>query len=154
MRAFEFEGVKTEDKETQMEFSILPNRAHDALSHVGMAREICAVEGRRFTSKQPTPKLSFGVKLKVEIKDKKLCPRYIGAVIENIKVASSPKWIQERLVVCGIKPINNIVDITNYVMLETGQPLHAFDLEKIESEFPISNFQPCLPAGRFPIKFQ
>jgi phenylalanyl-tRNA synthetase beta chain len=129
MRSFEFEEKNKEGKETQLEFAILPNRAHDMLSHIGMAREICAVEGRRFN-------LTFNVrsvltlnvrKLKVEIKDKKLCPRYIGAVIEKLKVAPSPKWMQERLLVSGVKPINNIVDITNYVMLETGQPMHAFD---------------------------
>ena len=77
--------------------------------------------------------------LKVEIKDKKLCPRYIGAILENIKVGPSPKWMQERFLVCGIKPINNIVDITNYVMLETGQPLHAFDVSRINDQGPMIN---------------
>jgi phenylalanyl-tRNA synthetase beta chain len=129
MRAFELEDMKTEGKETQMEFSILPNRGHDALSHIGMAREICALEGRKYHEKSNS-KINPKLGLKVEIKDKKLCPRYIGAVIENIKVDSSPKWIQERLLVSGVKPISNIVDITNYAMLETGQPLHAFDAEK------------------------
>jgi phenylalanyl-tRNA synthetase beta chain len=132
MRSFEFEEIKKEGKETQLEFAILPNRAHDMLSHIGMAREICAVEGRRFT---PTFNVGCALtlnvgKLKVEIKEKSLCPRYIAAVIENIKVASSPKWMQKRLLVSGVKPKNNVVDITNYVMLETGQPLHAFDAGK------------------------
>src|SRR4030042_5725765 len=115
-----------------MEFSLLPNRGHDALSHIGMAREICAVEGRKFNlTLNVRSFLTFNVrKLRVEIKNKELCPRYIGAVLENIKVGPSPKWMQERLLVCGIKPINNIVDITNYVMLETGQPLRAFDKSK------------------------
>jgi len=153
MRAFELEGMKTEEKETQLEFSILPNRAHDALSHIGMAREICAVEGRKFILKfnfRKLLKLNFRKKLKVEIKDRKLCPRYIGAVLENIKVGPSPKWMQEKLLVCGVKPINNIVDITNYVMLETGQPLHAFDLDKIESETP--NPKPQIPnKSKLPI---
>lgn len=133
MHAFEFESAKTEGKETQMEFSILPNRGHDALSHIGLAREICAVEGQRLFLKlsfRNVLKFSFRKEMKVEIKDKKLCPRYIGAVIKNIRVFASPKWMQERLLVCGIKPINNIVDITNYIMLETGQPLHAFDADK------------------------
>jgi phenylalanyl-tRNA synthetase beta chain len=129
MRSFEFEGIKTEGKETQMEFSILPNRGHDALSHAGMAREICALEGRKYRN-HTIQKIHPKKGLKVEIKDKILCLRYMGAVLENIEIGSSPKWIQERLIVCGIKPINNIVDITNYVMLETGQPLHAFDAKK------------------------
>ncbi|MFA6193565.1 MAG: phenylalanine--tRNA ligase subunit beta [Parcubacteria group bacterium] len=132
MRAFELEEMKKEGKETQFVFDILANRAHDMLSHIGMAREICAVEGRKFVltlNVRSVPTLNVR-KLKVEIKEKNLCSRYIGAVLENMKVASSPKWMQERLLVSGVKPINNIVDITNYVMLETGQPLHAFDAEK------------------------
>jgi len=133
MRAFELEDTRKAGSDTQLEFNILPNRGHDALSHVGMAREICAVEGRKFFPRfglgnVPRPNLGFG--LKVEIKDKNLCQRYIGAVIENIKINPSPKWLQQKLIACGIKPINNIVDITNYVMLETGQPLHAFDIKK------------------------
>jgi phenylalanyl-tRNA synthetase beta chain len=129
MRAFELEEMKTEGKETQLEFSILPNRGHNALSHIGMAQEICAVEGRGYRESAGA-RLNLKPGLKVEIKDKKLCLRYVGAIIENIKVAVSPKWMQERLLVSGVKPINNIVDVTNYVMLETGQPLHAFDAEK------------------------
>ena len=131
MRSFEFEEMKKEGKETQLEFAILPNRAHDMLSYIGMAREICAVEGRKFKHEiAAVATLPRNDKIRVEIKDKKLCRRYIGAVLENIKVAPSPKWIQERLLVSGLKPINNIVDITNYVMLETGQSLHAFDAKK------------------------
>ncbi|MCX6762493.1 MAG: phenylalanine--tRNA ligase subunit beta [Candidatus Moranbacteria bacterium] len=129
MRAFELEEMKKEGKETQFVFDILANRAHDMLSHIGMAREICAVEGRKFTPMFNVGKSNIG-KLKIEIEDKNLCSRYIGAVLENIKVAPLPKWMQERLLVSGVKPINNIVDVTNYVMLETGQPLHAFDAEK------------------------
>jgi len=150
MRAFELEDMKTEGKETQMEFSILPNRGHDVLSHIGMAREICACEGRKFF----LPRLRLGkfprLRLGIIIKDRKLCSRYIGAVLENIKVGPSPRWMQEKLLVCGVKPINNIVDITNYVMLETGQPLHAFDLDKIESETP--NPKPQTPnKSKLPI---
>jgi phenylalanyl-tRNA synthetase beta chain len=133
MRSFESEGAKTKGKEAQIEFSILPNRGHDALSHIGMAQEICAVEGRKFILKfdfRSVLKSNFRKKLNVEIKDKKLCPRYIGAILENVEVYPSPKWMRERLLACGVKPINNIVDITNYVMLETGQPMHAFDLNK------------------------
>jgi phenylalanyl-tRNA synthetase beta chain len=134
MRAFELEDMKTEGRETQLEFSILPNRGHDALSHIGLAREICACEGRRFINGGPASIMEVeppNGRLKIEVKERKLCPRYVGAIIENIKVAASPKWMQERLLVSGVKPINNVVDITNYVMLETGQPLHAFDIAKL-----------------------
>jgi phenylalanyl-tRNA synthetase beta chain len=134
MRAFEFEEMKTEGEETQMEFSILPNRGHDALSHIGMAREICAIEGRKLKNGSLASLLEAKLpssRLKVEIKDKNLCKRYIGAVVENIEVGPSPKWMQKWLLASGVKPINNVVDITNYVLLELGQPLHAFDFEKI-----------------------
>lgn len=134
LHAFELEKTKKEGKETQLVFDILANRGHDALSHIGMAREICAVEGRKFNLKlnfRNFLKLSFRKKLQIDIKDKNLCWRYIGAVLESVEVKPSPKWIQERLLVSGVKPINNIVDITNYVMLETGQPLHAFDAKRV-----------------------
>ncbi len=135
MHSFELEELKTEGKETQLEFAILPNRAHDALSHIGMAREICAVEGRKFDRaflrSDLRTLLRSDLRMNIAIKDKKLCPRYIGVVVENIKVASSPRWMQERLLASGVKPINNVVDITNYAMLETGQPLHAFDATKL-----------------------
>jgi phenylalanyl-tRNA synthetase beta chain len=129
MRSFEFEGAKNEGKETQMEFSVLPNRGHDALSHIGLAREICALEGQKYQEKG-NRKVNLKPGLKVEIEDKNLCPRYIGAILKNIFVSQSPKWIQDKLLVCGVKPINNVVDATNYVMLETGQPMHAFDADK------------------------
>ncbi len=144
MRAFEFEEMTTEGKETQLVFDILANRGHDALSHIGLAREICAVEGRKLKNGDPISILEIGSlkrRLNVKIEDPNLCRRYIGAILENIEVKESPKWMQERLLVSGVKPINNIVDITNYVMLETGQPLHSFDLEKIKGKIPNSKFQ-------------
>jgi len=69
--------------------------------------------------------------IKIEVRDKKLCPRYTSRVIVDVKIGTSPKWIQERLITCGLKPISNVVDIANYVMLETGQPMHAFDADKL-----------------------
>ncbi|HBI34051.1 MAG TPA: phenylalanine--tRNA ligase subunit beta [Candidatus Moranbacteria bacterium] len=118
-----------------IEIDILANRAHDALSHVGMGREIAALEGNSIDydydglvlSRKKTDKLS------VKIEDKTICTRYIGAVLEDIKVCDSPQWLKSRLQCCGIRPINNIVDATNYVMLEIGQPLHAFDFDKISN---------------------
>lgn len=113
------------------EFEITPNRP-DCLSVIGLAREVSA------TFKKPFKKqnLSFtssddGDKaenyLKVEIKNKDLCKRYSARIIKDIKIEPSPMWLRNRLFSCGIRPINNIVDITNYVMLEYGQPMHAFD---------------------------
>ena len=118
-----------------LEIKVLPDRAHDILSHVGVARELAVLERREFDyafDDLILPKKSTK-KLKVEIKDKDLCRRYIGAVMENIVIKESPKWLRDRLEICGLRPINNVVDTTNYVMLELGQPLHAFDYNEISS---------------------
>ncbi|MFZ2226185.1 MAG: phenylalanine--tRNA ligase subunit beta [Candidatus Moraniibacteriota bacterium] len=117
-----------------LEIKVLPDRAHDILSHVGVARELSILEKRKYDYAfdelvLPTKKSQ---KLKVEIKDNDLCKRYIGTVMENITIKESPKWLKERLEICGLRPINNVVDATNYVMLELGQPLHAFDCDLIQ----------------------
>ncbi len=118
-----------------IEIDILANRAHDALSHVGMAREIAALEGREIDYDYDGLKLprKNSKKLTVAIQDKNICSRYIGIVMENVKVSQSPQWIKNRLKNSGIRSINNIVDATNLVMLEIGQPLHAFDFDKVKS---------------------
>jgi phenylalanyl-tRNA synthetase beta chain len=124
------EYLKLEDFQIQLD--VLANRSHDALSHVGMAREICVLENKKlgYNREKLPEKSPKSVKFDIKLKDAKLCRRYIGAIISGIEIIPSPQWMQSRLKVCGIRPINNIVDITNYVMLETGQPLHAFDAEK------------------------
>lgn len=116
-----------------VEIKVLPDRAHDALSHVGVAREIAALEGRKLDYDFDGLRLqkSKSKNLKIEIKDNNLCSRYIGAVMTDIEIKESPKWLKDRLIACGVNAINNVVDATNYVMLELGQPLHAFDAEKI-----------------------
>ncbi|MCX6761845.1 MAG: phenylalanine--tRNA ligase subunit beta [Candidatus Moranbacteria bacterium] len=119
-----------------LEIKVLPDRAHDILSHVGVARELSVLEKKKFSYAfneliLPTKKSQ---KLKVEIKDKDLCKRYVGVVMENITIKESPRWLKDRLEICGLRPINNVVDATNYVMLELGQPLHAFDMEKVSSQ--------------------
>jgi phenylalanyl-tRNA synthetase beta chain len=128
-------------KDEVLEIKVLPDRAHDAMSYVGVAREIAALDNKKFTYDYDgliLPKTK-SKKLEIEIQDKKLCPRYIGAVMENIEVKDSPDWMKARLLASGVRPINNIVDATNYVMLELGQPLHAFDFSKISGE--ISNLK-------------
>ncbi|MFA5961890.1 MAG: phenylalanine--tRNA ligase subunit beta [Parcubacteria group bacterium] len=121
------------NSDSVLEIKVLPDRAHDILSHVGVARELAILEKKKFdySFDELILPVKKSQKLKVEIKDKVLCKRYIGAVMENITIKESPKWLKDRLEVCGLRPINNVVDATNYVMLELGQPLHAFDLEKI-----------------------
>ncbi|MCK4462808.1 MAG: phenylalanine--tRNA ligase subunit beta, partial [Candidatus Omnitrophica bacterium] len=76
-------------------------------------------------------------KLQIKIRDKKLCPRYTGRIITDVKVGPSPKWLQDRLISVGLRPVNNIVDITNFALMETGQPMHAFDLDKIKGDIEI-----------------
>ncbi len=118
-----------------VEFEITPNRP-DCLSVIGLARESAASFGRKLTV--PTPKVNAtkdGDKidnyLKIDIASE-LCPRYTARVVKNIKIEPSPLWLRMRLRASGVRPINNIVDITNYVMLEYGQPMHAFDYKCLD----------------------
>lgn len=116
------------------EFEITPNRP-DCLSVIGLAREAAASFG--MTLETPAPKLKIcsgdvNETLKVDVLAPEKCYRYIGAVVDNVKICSSPRWMRERLRASGVRPINNIVDITNYVMLEYGQPMHAFDIRYLE----------------------
>lgn len=110
------------------------NRA-DALSMVGIAREVAALTGAKLSIPEPVelaiPTAKANLSLKIE--ESKACPTYIGTVVEDVKIAPSPDWLQQRLRSAGTRPINNVVDITNYVLLEWGQPLHAFDRERLQS---------------------
>ncbi len=112
-----------------VDFEITPNRP-DCLSIIGLARESAVTYGLRYVPE--TPKVRGGAGrieevLKVRIDEPALCPRYTARVVKNVRIEPSPKWMRERLRACGVRPINNIVDITNYVMLEYGQPMHSFD---------------------------
>ena len=115
------------------EYEITSNRV-DCYSVLGIAREAASTFRKKFVPPVVTVKGSGGDVndyIKVDVKDADLCPRYCARVVKNIKLAPSPKWMQRRLAVNGIRPINNIVDITNYVMEEYGQPMHAYDLDTI-----------------------
>ena len=125
------------ETDTVFEIGLTPNRG-DAMSHLGVARDLKAgLAHQNINVNFNTPSVSkFNIDSKtrpiqIEIEDKDKCPRYVGITIKDIKVGPSPDWIQNRLKAIGLSPINNIVDITNYVMHELGQPLHAFDAEKI-----------------------
>jgi len=119
----------------------------DLWSHVGIAREISAFLNTRITTNYKriaTNKIktdSDKYKLNVKVKDFELCPRYMGIMMDGIEIKDSPKWMQERLLAVGMRPINNIVDITNYIMLDLGQPLHAFDSSRIRSESDTSRIR-------------
>src|SRR3989449_8994790 len=115
----------------------VPSNRGDCLSHVGIARELSVID----KSKVQSPKsevlntkdktTDFGA---VEIRDPDLCPRYAARIVRSVKIAPSPAWLAKRLEAIGQRPINNIADITNYVLHELGQPLHAFDLAKLAEQ--------------------
>ncbi|TSC96097.1 MAG: phenylalanyl-tRNA synthetase beta chain [Parcubacteria group bacterium Athens0714_26] len=118
-----------------LEIAVPPNRYSDASSHLGIAREASAIFNSKYEDPLVKP-LKFDFKdtglFKINNKEKKLCPRYMATYATNVKIGPSPKWLKDVLETCGLRPINNVVDIMNYVMLETGQPLHAFDADKIK----------------------
>ncbi len=112
-----------------VDFEITPNRP-DCLSMIGLARESAVTYGMKYVPETPVVRAGAGdisQWLRVRVEEPELCPRYSARVVKNVKIAPSPKWMRDRLRACGVRPINNIVDITNYVMLEYGQPMHSFD---------------------------
>jgi phenylalanyl-tRNA synthetase beta chain len=116
-----------------IEFEITNNRP-DCLSMIGIAREAAATLGEKLKYPEiivAENNESLSDYVNIEVKNEELCPRYTARVVKNVKIQPSPGWMQDRLLKSGVRPINNIVDITNYVMLEMGQPMHAFDLEKL-----------------------
>lgn len=127
------------DTDIVFEIGLTPNRS-DAMSHIGVARDLAAVlHHNKIECKLEFPDISSfkeGDKkaFAIEVKDFDACPRYAGLNIENVKVSPSPDWLKKKLTSIGLTPINNIVDITNFVLHETGQPLHAFDASKIKNE--------------------
>ena len=118
-----------------LEIAITPNRP-DCLSLIGIAREVSAITGKEVTLPsapiEEDKSKSIDSHISIHIHDQEGCPRYAGRVILDVTLSSSPRWMQERLESVGIRPINNIVDITNYVLMEYGHPLHAFDLSEIK----------------------
>ena len=119
--------------DTVLELEVTPNRP-DCLSMVGVAREVAAVTGVPYAVPEGAPAESgepAAVAVRVAIEDAELCPRYTARVIRGVTIGPSPDWLVERVIAAGARPVNNVVDITNYVMYELGQPLHAFDLGRL-----------------------
>lgn len=148
MAGLEVTGLARVEGELVLDLEITPNRA-DCLSIIGVAREVAAITGQHLklpvaqgsrleargkNVQPPASSLQHRASLKIRIDDRKGCRRYIGRRIEGVRIGPSPAWMQQRLAACGIRAINNIVDITNYVLLEWGQPLHAFDYRLLRGE--------------------
>ena len=138
MAGLEVTSVLDIEDDKVMDIEITPNRP-DCLSIIGVARELAASMNKSIDTsvsirKNYMKKGPGQGSAKVEVLDKKACPRYVGCIIKNVKVGPSPKWLVSRLNSMGVRSVNNIVDITNYVLFETGQPLHAFDLDKLEGK--------------------
>jgi phenylalanyl-tRNA synthetase beta chain len=139
------------EEDTVYEIGLTPNRA-DAMSHLGVARDLkalCMLRNIPFEWLYPETS-SFQVDntqntLTVKVEDSVKCSQYYGLTISNIEVAPSPTWLQNRLKAIGINPKNNIVDVTNYVMHDLGQPLHAFDANKIQNQVVVKTFDPGTP---------
>ncbi len=116
-----------------LEIAVTPNRG-DCLGIAGIAREVAALSGAELKAMATLPSKKSsqpGKRVAIQIVDAHLCPRYSAQIIDNLSIAESPLWLRHRLEACGIRAINHVVDVTNYVMLETGQPLHAFDWDQL-----------------------
>ena len=137
------------EEDYTLEVAITANRS-DATSHIGVARDIVAVLNTRnhenkkilWPSIEGYKQDNSDRKIEVTVEDKARCPRYSGVTLTNVKVSESPEWLQNKLRTVGIRPINNVVDVTNFVLMEVGQPMHAFDADKIEGGKVIVK---CLP---------
>ncbi|MDD4802288.1 MAG: phenylalanine--tRNA ligase subunit beta [Syntrophomonas sp.] len=131
MAGIAIEGVEKNADDSILELDLTPNRG-DCLGVINLAREIAALNGTDLHMPEIEMRenqADINDYIKVEIADPDLCPRYTARLIKNITVGPSPQWLQNKLLSCGINPINNIVDITNFVMVESNQPLHAFDYD-------------------------
>jgi phenylalanyl-tRNA synthetase beta chain len=129
----------------QLEIGLTPNRC-DAMGHIGVARDLKAFlnfhENKNLALNLPDTAISMpetedSDEMSITIEDTNLCPRYIGAILENIKVQDSPKWLQNRLKAIGLEPINNVVDVSNFIMYEYGTPMHAFDRDKLGKDITV-----------------
>ena len=132
IKTAESEGVEQHGNDSVIEIDnkSLTHRP-DLWGHYGMAREVAAILGRKLVDPVKPAQFPGAAPVRVSIEDHTLCPRYSALVFENVTVKPSPEWLQQRLEAVGLNPINNIVDVTNYVLAEIAQPMHAFDAAKL-----------------------
>lgn len=140
--SFEIESVEKNGDDFILDIKVLPDRAHDCLSHRGIARELAVhlnlktlEEVKSFKTSGQKPKRE----LSIDVKEPVFCRRYNGLVIEGVNIRPSPEWLKNRLESIGQKSINNVVDATNFVMFDLGQPLHAFDADKVKGGITVRN---------------
>jgi phenylalanyl-tRNA synthetase beta chain len=131
MAGLEIEGIEEHEGDFVLDVNVTPNRP-DCLSALGIARELRAITGKPLKLPPHDIKKESPTQFNIEIKDKDLCARYTGRIVRGVKVGESPDWLKARLESCGIRSVNNVVDVTNYVLLEFGHPLHAFDLDTLQ----------------------
>jgi phenylalanyl-tRNA synthetase beta chain len=124
------ESIEDAAGDGALELEVTANRP-DWLSYLGVAREVSAITRRKLKIPSVKVPAAKGGGLEVKIEDKKLCPRYTARIIRGVKVTESPAWLKARIESMGLRPVNNIVDITNFCLFETGEPMHAFDLDKL-----------------------
>jgi phenylalanyl-tRNA synthetase beta chain len=154
---FPFEGGEevpiSTGRDVRQDFEMTSNRG-DCTCHVGLAREIAAISGRTLKVPRPQPKETGPAAssvVSVENHEKQLCPLYTARIIKRVKVGPSPQWLQDRLIARGDIPRNNVVDATNFVLFELGQPTHVFDLAKLKGPKIVvrraKSNEPFLPIG-------
>jgi len=144
MAGIAIEGVDREDNDYILDLDLTPNRG-DCLGMINLAREVAALSGSGLqlpVVKVKENKENIDKFIKVEIEAPELCQRYVARLIKNVRIKESPEWIQEALIHSGVRPINNIVDVTNYVMLECNQPLHAFDYRLLGNKIAVRRARP------------
>jgi len=133
-RGLTVDSVEPQGSDHVLDVDVPANRP-DCLGHLGLAREISAALGRDLAGPVPEPEATgrpAGEEVSVEIADDVLCPRYVAAVVRNVTVGPSPRWVVRRLETCGLRSVNNVVDASNLVLLGLGQPIHFFDLDRLE----------------------
>jgi phenylalanyl-tRNA synthetase beta chain len=134
MAGLSVDSIEKKGDDSILEVEITSNRP-DWLSYIGVAREVAAITGRKLKVPYSVRRTTHNVirnTILVKVEDKKLCPRYTARIIRNVKVGESPEWLKKKIEAIGLRSVNNIVDITNFCLFETGEPMHAFDLDNIK----------------------
>ena len=144
LHSFEIEGLEEKNGDWILDVDVLPNRAHDCLCHEGIAKELSGlldvpVNQERYSSFSKLQTLDE--KIDVEIRNTQQCYRYSGTLVKNIEVRESPEWLKNRMASMGQKSINALVDATNYIMFDEGQPMHVFDADKVVGKIIVRNAQ-------------